>query len=29
VMEKIGMHFEHEVQKYGETLVQYAIDRPA
>lgn len=27
VMEKIGMHFEREVEKYGETLVQYAIDR--
>lgn len=28
VMEKIGMRFEREVDKYGETLVQYAIDRP-
>lgn len=27
VMEKIGMHFEREVEKYGETLVQYGIDR--
>ncbi len=28
VMEKIGMHLELEVDKYGETLVQYVIDRP-
>jgi [ribosomal protein S5]-alanine N-acetyltransferase len=27
VMEKIGMSFEREVDKYGETLVQYAIVR--
>jgi [ribosomal protein S5]-alanine N-acetyltransferase len=27
VMEKIGMHLEDEVDKYGVTLVQYAIDR--
>jgi len=29
VMEKIGMRFDREVDKYGERLVQYAIERPA
>jgi [ribosomal protein S5]-alanine N-acetyltransferase len=29
VMEKIGMRLEREVDKYGERLVQYAIERPA
>lgn len=28
VMEKIGMRLEREVDRYGVTLVQYAIDRP-
>jgi [ribosomal protein S5]-alanine N-acetyltransferase len=28
VMEKIGMRFERELDKYGVTLVQYAINRP-
>lgn len=28
VMEKIGMQFEREVDRYGETLVQYAVERP-
>jgi RimJ/RimL family protein N-acetyltransferase len=28
VMEKIGMEFDCEVDKYGERLVQYAIERP-
>jgi [ribosomal protein S5]-alanine N-acetyltransferase len=27
VMEKIGMRFDREVDKYGERLVQYAIER--
>jgi [ribosomal protein S5]-alanine N-acetyltransferase len=27
VMEKIGMRFEREVDRYGQTLVQYAIER--
>jgi RimJ/RimL family protein N-acetyltransferase len=27
VMEKIGMRFQREVDKYGETLVEYAIER--
>jgi ribosomal-protein-alanine N-acetyltransferase len=27
VMEKLGMRFDREVDKYGETLVQYAIER--
>jgi ribosomal-protein-alanine N-acetyltransferase len=27
VMEKIGMRFDREVDKYGESLVQYAIER--
>ena len=29
VMEKIGMRFDREVDKYGERLVQYAVERPA
>ena len=29
VMEKIGMRLEREVDKYGQTLVQYAIERPS
>jgi [ribosomal protein S5]-alanine N-acetyltransferase len=29
VMEKIGMRFDRDVDKYGERLVQYAIERPA
>jgi ribosomal-protein-alanine N-acetyltransferase len=29
VMEKIGMEFDREVDKYGERLVQYAIERKA
>ena len=29
VMEKIGMTFQREVEKYGESLVEYAIERPA
>jgi hypothetical protein len=28
VMEKVGMRFDREVDKYGERLVQYAIERP-
>ena len=28
VMEKIGMRFDRDVAKYGERLVQYAIERP-
>lgn len=27
VMEKIGMRFQREVDKYGQTLVEYAIER--
>jgi len=29
VMEKIGMPFDREVERYGERLVHYAIERPA
>lgn len=28
VMEKIGMNDPYEVERYGETLVQYSLDRP-
>jgi hypothetical protein len=28
-MEKIGMRFDRDVDKYGERLVQYAIERAA
>jgi hypothetical protein len=28
-MEKIGMGGPREVERYGETLVQYSLDRPA
>jgi RimJ/RimL family protein N-acetyltransferase len=27
VMEKVGMRFEREVERYGVTLVEYAIER--
>jgi hypothetical protein len=29
VMEKIGMRFDRDLDKYGERLVQYVIERSA